>query len=610
MEDNAIAKNVLVSLRQPIIGKTNFGIPEKFLNTALCQFSPAASKTQKAINFIKHFSLLHRVLRGPSENGIHHITIVATNNSLLETKQWKFRLNNKTNNMNITTLSSNKNSTFRSTDQINSKLVRVKNAGQLPDILCMPTNGIRTNDILDIIKTFQEGNLDFTRIGIRQISLTIMFDEADKNIQLIAQFMKEFMELVQKDNGCFNYAVRDVHFITATPLTEFWKKLRSAGITKLQNINKYLEQSPDYISLTHEELEKDYRKLSDHTHRADIQNQTEDPIEYAALVLAKLFDERHHKKRTDIYRVFAPAELYIETHNKMAELFNAHSMVALVIDGPRKGFQYPDGTFESIEDFNKKHNIQGELYDTLVKWESLHSDLDLGITGYLSIERGVTFNTKGFNFTDMIVSKYHLRNLSSLIQLLGRANGGKEYVKIMSIWAPTCVIKDANEQIDIMNELHKTNPAEYDESQFRKKNKKEIMEPAMTVPILIALSDAEWSSVLTMKKGKEYNLQNILSIIESKDKDLANDLRKLHKKQITMPKDEIPKKGGQSSYKKHITDLKCAIQENRKYSVDITKKEYNKDVYQIFLDEVNKHFIVSVFYGSRLPKQESDSDAD
>jgi hypothetical protein len=603
------ARNILV--QKTSIGKTekiNFGIPEKYLNTALCQFAPAASKTQKAIQFIKHFSLLHRVTRGPSENGIQHITIVATNNSLLETKQWKYRLNNKTNNMNISSLSSSKNSTFRSTDQINSNLVRVKNASQLPDILCMPTNGTRTNDILDIIKTFQEGNLDFRRIGIRQISLTIMFDEADKNIHLIAQFMKEFMELVQKDDIIMNYSVRDVHFITATPLAEFWKKLKSAGITKLHNINKYLEQSPEYIGLTHEELEKDYRKLSDHKQRSEIQNQTEDPVEYAALVLAKLFDERQHKKREDVFRVFAPAELYISSHDKMAELFNAHSMVALVIDGPRKGFQYPDKTFESIDEFNSKYKIQGELYDTLVKWETLHSDMDLGITGYLSIERGVTFNTKGFNFTDMIVSKYHLKNLSSLIQLLGRANGGKEYVKIMNIWAPTSVITDANEQIDIMNELHRSNPAEYDESLFRKKNKKEIMEPAMTIPILLTLTEAEWTTVLTTKKGREYNTDNIISIIEAKNKELADKLKTLHKKQITMPKDEMPKKGGQSSYKKHITDLKVANQESRKYSVDITKKEYNKDVYQIFLDEVNKQFIISIFYGSLLPKPDTESD--
>jgi hypothetical protein len=103
-----------------------------------------------------------------------------------------------------------------------------------------------------------------------------------------------------------------------------------------------------------------------------------------------------------------------------------------------------------------------------VKWRELNPSEDLAITGYLNLERGITFNTNGFNFTDMLVSSYHVKNLASLIQILGRANGDVEYVKIMNIWSPKHVISSANEYIEAVNDTHSRNPEEFNESDFRK----------------------------------------------------------------------------------------------------------------------------------------------
>ena len=41
----------------------------------------------------------------------------------------------------------------------------------------------------------------------------------------------------------------------------------------------------------------------------------------------------------------------------------------------------------------------------------INKDISLAITGYWTIERGITFNTDGFNFTHMIISKYHSNKL-------------------------------------------------------------------------------------------------------------------------------------------------------------------------------------------------------
>ena len=50
----------------------------------------------------------------------------------------------------------------------------------------------------------------------------------------------------------------------------------------------------------------------------------------------------------------------------------------------------------------------------------------------------------------------------------------------MNIWSTAEVIKKANEQIAIVNDLLVNDPEEFDESQFRKKTAAEINEPAMT----------------------------------------------------------------------------------------------------------------------------------
>lgn len=573
------------------------------LNTSLPQFTAKSSKTRKAIEYIKHFSIVSRINRGVQENGIHHITVILTNNNLIETTMWKHRLVGKTRelNMNICTLSSKKDSTFNNVDQIITKLVKAKKADAIPDIIVMCTHGARTDDIVTLFTQLEFGNLDFTNIGIHQITATVMFDEADKNIGIIAEFVQNLnKELLSKDH---NTVLRDIHFITATPGKNFWKKLHNAGIKELENIHHYLRDN-EVFDYKHEELHSDYRSIDEHHFKNEIDNMTENPIEYAKLVIDKLIEQRVKNNDNTPFVIFAPAQIEIRTHYDMAKLFRDKNFTVLIINGEQKGFLSPDNLFESIDSFNTRTSTQGELYNTLVKWKSLpeNKNRDLAITGYLSVQRGITFCTTGFNFTDMIVSAYHLKDIDGLIQILGRANGEKQYVQVMNIWTPKKVMNDANEMIDILNDLHKRDPEIYIESDFRKKTTKEFKEPAMTIPDIIPVSSDEWENV-TKKQGRAYNTNLIIDYIRKVDPELANELTKMIKKQITMPTEEIKDttKTKVSSYKKHITDLVNAANNKQKFSVDITKKEINVDTYQIFLDYKEKRLIISRHYGSKLP---------
>jgi len=221
----------------------------------------------------------------------------------------------------------------------------------------------------------------------------------------------------------------------------------------------------------------------------------------------------------------------------MAQIYNEQNFTVLIINGEKKGFQYPDGSFETIEDFNKKTQTDGELYNTLVKWRYENKNKDLAIVGFLNVQRGITFCTIGFNFTDMILSAYHLKDIYDLLQLLGRANGEKQYVQQMNIWIPKEVEIKAKEMIEILNELHRRDPEIYIESDFRKKTSRELKEHAMTVPDIINVEIKEDWEKITKKVSRSYNKEEIIEYIRKKDTPLANELCKMKKNKLQCRKE-------------------------------------------------------------------------
>jgi hypothetical protein len=263
--------------------------------------------------------------------------------------------------------------------------------------------------------------------------------------------------------------------------------------------------------------------------------------------------------------------------------------------GTGRGFYNPAGNFISNDNFRKKHDIVGEPYETFIKWRQLYPTESLAITGWRTIVRGITFNTTGFNFTNIILSATHKKNLADLLQVAGRADGDKQYVGIFDIHCPPTLWETLTNRVKLLNELHNKNPEEFKEQDFRSQTKREAMDIAMTIPIIINISSEDYKSI--QKNGREYNKDNIITIIKKYNPDLADEL-------ITMKKKQISKPNAESSIKKHITDFINAAAENKKYTIDITKDEIvdKKNLYQIFIDktEESPKLIVSIFNGSLL----------
>ena len=369
-------------------------VPTHYLNTALCQSPPGVSKTKKALNFIKQVGIMARV-HNQQENGIHHITLISTNKNLEETKQWKIRSKKNWKGINVLVLSSKKGDT-NSIKDITHMLSSAKKSDDLPDIIIFCTHHRRMEDLIGLgdsgeqglIEILNDGNLNFTRIGIHQITTSIMFDEADLNIQLIVDFLKRLEMTIGKDGDYKNNRViRDIHYITATPMGEFWKKLKTAGITKLRNINTIIKDTdPDSeLHLKYDKIMTEYRKIDDHSINTEYSSQTQIPDEYAIIIRDRILKDRNDGKRKEALCIFAPGANEKITHMNMRNiwLYPSSPFIVAIHNSDYKGFHSPGGGFESFDDFRRKHKVDGEFRDLLCKWRELNPNTDLVITGYL-----------------------------------------------------------------------------------------------------------------------------------------------------------------------------------------------------------------------------------
>jgi len=561
-------------------------IAKCILNTTPCQFTE--SKTHNGMSYIETIYLSN--CNFERQHGEHHITIILTNKSLLETSAWRYRLNDRLGNfLRVKVLSSKKTSDFNNISSIQRNMLNSKKPDDLYDVLVMCSHRRRLEDILELIDITNNHKINLTSIGIHRITYTIMFDEADKpeTSTYIADFLGH-THLIEADDEKSLY-VKDIHFITATPYEQFWKKLNTVGITELTSIKKYLNNETS-VYRSFDEVLKNYRKIKDHNINF-VENMTYNTVEYASIILEKINFELYTRT------IYAPANNTCISHDEMEELLLSYNCDVLKINGKHKAFTFarrnPDNkdTIITVKDFNSIHNIQGELRDTLRKYRELYPNHHLGITGNICIERGVTFNTDGFNFTDSIISNEHGKKIASLIQFLGRSNGHNTYVTKHNIWIPQSIYSKAKERINKLIDISKCNPEKFVETDFRELTRKEKHMKAFTVPIFIKIEDCEYDLIIQQKNRKKHNTELIKQVISKYNSELCFDEH---------VQDQISEPHTDSSYKKNITALEHNSTNNTKFSIAIKRKNKLKNVYQIWLDYKNKNIYISFYNGDKI----------
>ena len=398
----------------------------------------------------------------------HLLEIVVTNKSLLETEMWKYRTQTKFHGqteVNVHILSS-KSDDFTNVHTYINNISNARTRSDLPNILIICYHQKRVcTDLIQLCNTF--GGLYHTVLlpnmkKKHTLKLHISFDEPDANLSVTHTFLKRVVPFVR------NRFVTGILFITATPIQQFWDMLAKVGISQLLNVNKNI--SPDVFVHDYQF----YRSFEDHS--IDLHdNPTQNPLSYImslfcpratnGSIFAPKIDERSRRI------IFAPGHIYtsktgVGSHDELENFFVLRNYTVLKLNGSFKGFIYPDSTQVSVTDYNLKHGIVGELRETLRHWSENNPTTHLAITGYLIVERGVTFNTINFNFTDMIISAYHLKSIAKLIQIVGRGSGGKQYVDQMTVHCPSDVFNAINTFNERLRSILSINPNLFNRTDF------------------------------------------------------------------------------------------------------------------------------------------------
>ena len=430
-----------------------------YLNHDLAQ---CKSKTNIALE-IQKLSLLHlqasQKYQYANEKKVKLITIVFTNNSLLEGKAWKNRTAAKFKGTNIVVqrLASDtkKGKKGKKVDDFSkgtellatfSTFAGLKNNGDrvLGDILIMCNHPTRINDMIEVIKT--HAGLQSATVEFRY---NVYFDEFDE--KKCSTNMVRFVREIYKEK-LYN-VIDEIHLISATPRPDTHQELINItpDAEKLWNAKYKIEGTIDRV--------KDYRTVLDQEYK-DIEGPT-NPVDYV-----KCINDTYPEifKPGKIY--FIPSHHYCSEHEKMAnlKLFQDKGYWTLVLNGKHKEFRSPLGQRESVLNALK---CGGELRDILRTWRLKHPTAGLVITGKMVLERGLTFLTDGFNFDYMIISKYFARDIEGLVQIVGRGQGNEKFVDEFKVVMPQSLYDAIKKYIEDSEEILDQNPEFYDQDMLK-----------------------------------------------------------------------------------------------------------------------------------------------
>ena len=510
------------------------------------------SKTDLALRYIAyyHYKNLEKYRynnnNNDNEKQVKLISIVFTNNSLLEGKAWKSRTEAKFKNQNISVqrLASDvgkKNGDYSKGAELKeafTDFLGKENKSKLGDVLIMCNHYQRINDVISVMETCS--GLGSTRHNIT-FKYNIYFDECDAGM-CMSNLVRFVSEIYKKS---LTHLIDEVQLITATPTREMHESLIKISpdaekLLNLKNLSPAIEKG--FTARI-----KDYKTILDQEH-IPVEGPI-DPIDYVRSLnknKPKIFEEGQ------IY--FIPGHHYCKHHNKMAnlELFQNKGYWILVLNGTEKGFRSPLGEKKSILPDLKKG---GELRDILRKWRENHPTAGLVITGKTVLERGLTFLTNGFCFDYIILSAYFAKDMANLVQTLGRGQGNEKYVGDYKLVMPQSLHDRVKKYLKDCEDILKNQPEYYDLdmiSNIGSVDKFSNIEPPHSEPTIDMLN--EWvKSNIKNRNGKYARLR----VSDWKEKKVNQDGFILHKfgeseLKVWSEEEALKTRGGISPYNRRI----------------------------------------------------------
>jgi hypothetical protein len=376
------------------------------------------------------------------------IHIIFTNNSLIETKQWK----NKVASFGVNTMAILSSQDTKTKGEISSLIVTGDDAGHCANYIMCCANGVRVRDIIWIIKRFSTKHSRYV--------FNLFLDEFDK--------MPIYYTFVKAIQGFTN--VKNIVAISATPYASWFSMLNDLGynyvplLTKIEDSSEYRRISDHRLFYTNEiQIDNpvaNFKYILDNPGKVCYQD-PEDPA--VKIVIPDLKAEKGK-----IF--FVPGTYRVDTHDEICAIANGLGWNCLVLNGRKKGFYYADETYVTMKDYRARraqsvpeHTSIMAIAHMMYNDPALHlKGVNLVITGFNCVERGVTFNVPSFQFHTAIFSPHHFKEGSeakeSIIQLAGRATGWKDFVPPMNILAPKYLLDEVSESQDKLIAFLKESP--------------------------------------------------------------------------------------------------------------------------------------------------------
>jgi len=401
--------------------------------------------------------------------------------------------------------------------------------------------------------------------------INIWIDEADNSISLWSKYQKVI------EMNCVN----QVTLVSAT---------FDSVIAKYKELNvlPYLKTHPDcYVGL-----------------RNAIRRETNIVVGSAVEYVRHVITTQRDMLMKPGMRAFIPGSNSTASHDAIADfLHNECGFVVIIINGQRKEILVP-GQQDPIDlrcyltiqndDTPQEFNTQlAKLYK-----ENNWSRFPLAITGYMCIQRGVTFQCgsldgvhDGFLFDYGIIPpniKCAAEAYQTMARLFGNIGQIPEY-KQVEIFTNAVTFSRVEKQEETARNIARM-VAEQGLEVVTKKDLKSAEAPHKRIPYIIQIDEQELREISSTKNKQEkrrFITQTMLSKMDETH-ELVQVITTKECFQISTPKIDTKR-----SYKIHILDVVAAASNGSVYGMmDIQDDDKHKSGWQVFIDTQEKRLVV------------------
>ncbi len=402
--------------------------------------------------------------------------------------------------------------------------------------------------------------------------INIWIDEADFSINLWSKY-PEILNIP---------SVQQVTLVSAT-IDDIVKQMKKIRILPYQ--------------VTHPAC---YRRLKDMT-RVVEECLASSPVEYVKHVLHK-----HKELSAPGMRAFIPGDFTKESHEEIAEFLISSGFAVIIINGDCKEIRIPHQDPIDLKPYlTVTDEIPDEFSDTLARFcsdpENGLDRLPLAITGFMCVERGITFQCKPTDEHDGFLFDYGIippiANKAEAYQTMARLFGnigefpGYKPCKIFTNSATFKRVENQEEiAVNLARLVHESNLTEIGPEHL-----KEATDPEeynrKEVPIVVHMPSAVIDAINAMTPKEKQN-KNLLGFLKQTHPEVASYLHTYRNVKTICPDSEYSKK-------RHIDMNLHAAARGQKITFNLKPEQKLFNNWQCILDKEGERAIFIIYHGEK-----------